>query len=111
MSPILKPNVSLFVESTEIVSGSPEGIEIGRRCVRTMMKVYRLMGMWTYCGSIGKAAHKVISESLQELLNKLGMDTPETPLGETTTMTLLNLRGVAWLNSIHRICLKLKDSK
>ena len=112
MSPILKPNVSLFVESTEIVSGSPEGIELGRRCVKTMMKVYELRDMWKeYCGSLGEAAHKVISESLQELLDELGMDTPETPLGQTTTITLLNSSGVSWLNSIHRICLKIKDSK
>lgn len=102
---MIKPKIHLLIESADVVVGSEYGVELGKRCAHTMKKIYKLMDMWNqHCGTLGESAHQAVSKSLEELLEKLGVD-EESVIGKPIKMTLLNSSGVKWLNAIHKICL------
>jgi hypothetical protein len=102
---MIKPKIHLLIESADVVVGSEYGVELGRRCVHTMKKIYKLMDMWNqHCGTLGESAHQVVSKSLEELLEELGLH-EERSVGQSVKITLINSSGVKWLNAIHKICL------
>jgi|APGre2960657404_1045060.scaffolds.fasta_scaffold41121_2 hypothetical protein len=102
---MIKPKIHLLIESADVVVGSEYGVELGRRCVHTMKKIYKLMDMWNqHCGTLGESAHQVVSKSLEELLEELGLDENRS-VGQPVKITLINSSGVKWLNAIHKICL------
>jgi len=103
---MIKPKMHLLIETADVVVGSEYGIELGKRCAHTMKKIYKLMDMWNqHCQTLGESAHQVVSKSLEELLEELGLEDNESSLSLSTKITLLNSSGVRWLNAIHKICL------
>lgn len=102
---MIKPKIHLLIETVDVVVGSEYGIELGKRCGHTINKIYTLMNMWNqHCRTLGESAHRVVSKSLEELLEELGLHEPGS-VGQSVKITLINSSGVKWLNAIHKICL------
>ena len=102
---LIKPKIHLLIETVDVVVGSEYGVDLGKRCAHTMKKIYKLMDMWNqHCQTLGESAHQVVSKSLEELLEELGLH-EERSVGQSVKITLINSSGVKWLNAIHKICL------